>query len=78
MRDCVAGRKLLFKLKDLVPVNVPRMNEFCADAMYKAAIEDPVGRRYLPDPIGKNQRRPVGRKFLFNVSECYRLTVSQL
>ena len=31
MREILAGRKKLFKLKDMNPVNVPRISEFKAD-----------------------------------------------
>ena len=73
MREVLAGRKKLIKLKDLVPVNVPRLTEFQADRLYEHSIKDAKCKQYLPDPPTDSFRRPVGRKFLFNVKTtvCY-------
>ena len=67
MREVLAGRKKLIKLKDLIPINVPRLTEFQADGLYKQSMKDPNIKRHLPDPPTDSVRRPVGRKFLFNV-----------
>ena len=73
MREVLAGRKKLIKLKDLVPVNVPRLTELLTDRLYEHSIKDPKCKQYLPDPPTDSFRRPVGRKFLFNVKTivCY-------
>ena len=73
MREVLAGRKKLLTLKELVPVNVPRITEFQADRIYENAIRNSVSRDYLPDPPVDSTRRPCGRKFLFDVSDavCY-------
>ena len=68
MREVIAGRKFLIKLKDLVPVTVPHMNDFNADRLYKQAMEDEQAQRYLPDATN-DARRPCSRKFLFDVSQ---------
>ena len=68
MREVLSGRKRLIKLKDLVPVNVPRLTEFHANKLYEMAVKDPQVKPYLPDPPLDSMRRPIGRKFLFNVS----------
>ena len=67
MREVIAGRKFLIKLKDLVPVTVPRLNDFNADRLYKQAMEDEQARMYLPDTTN-DAHRPCSRKFLFDVS----------
>ena len=67
MRDVLAGRKKLIKLRDLAMVNVPRLNDFNTDNLFRHAMEDPIARVYLPDP-SKHGERTVSRKFLYNVS----------
>lgn len=67
IREVIAGRKELIKLRDICPVNVPRFHEFNADKLYNHAIAAKKLRKFLPDPVVPNQR-PVARKFLFNVS----------
>ena len=68
MREVLAGRKKLLKLKELVPVNVPRISEFQADHLYQSALKNTQCKPYLPEPAEGSVRRPVGRKFLFDVS----------
>ncbi len=65
LREVVAGRKKLIKLKNLCPVNVPRIKEFCCETLYKQAINDAEARQYLPDPTADG-KRTCSRKFLFN------------
>ena len=67
LRECLAGRKRLFKLKDLVPVTVPRLTEFQADRLYAECRKNENSKIYQPDPPTDSVRRPVGRRFLFNV-----------
>ena len=67
MREILAGRKKVFKLKDLHPVCVPRISEFKADLLYEHCMKDPKIKPYLPDPALDSTRRPCGRKFLFDV-----------
>ena len=68
MREVLAGRKKLIKLKDLQPVCVPRISEFSADRLYELCMKDLKIKLYLPDPALESTRRPCGRKFLFDVS----------
>ena len=71
LREVIAGRKQLIKLKDLIPCNVPRMTEFNADVLYRQALNDTVASMYLPDPTNKGARS-CSRKFLFNVRLFHR------
>ena len=68
MREILAGRKKLFKLKEILPVNVPRISEFKADVLYEYAMKDDICKLYLPDPPTDSTRRPCNRRFLYNVS----------
>jgi hypothetical protein len=70
LREVLSGRKKLFRLKDVSIAVVPRYEEFNCDLLYRQALEDENAKRYLPDPSG-NRRRPVNRKFLFNVRRAY-------
>ena len=65
LRDILAGRKRLLKLSDVATVNVPRLNEFAASKLYKAAIDDAEAKLYLPDP-GADGKRNISRAYLFN------------
>ena len=67
MRDCLAGRKKLIKLRDLAMVNVPRLADFNTDNLYRHAMDDPMARLHLPD-ASRSGERTVSRKFLYNVS----------
>lgn len=67
LREVLAGRKQLIKLKDLHPVHVPRMKEFDFGTLYEYAMRDEQIRRYLPEPTAKG-KSTCSRKFLFNVS----------
>ena len=67
LRDCLAGRKKLFKNREVNVANVPRLPEFRVDLMYKYAREDPTARQYLPEPKSDNSC-PVSKQFLFKVS----------
>jgi hypothetical protein len=67
LRDCLSGRKRLFKLKEITPINLPRLREFSADRLYDIAIEDQQLAQYLPAPTDKG-KRPVSRRFVFTVS----------
>ena len=71
MKEVLAGRKRLLKLKELIPVNVPRISEFHADRMYEHAIKNSLSKKYLPEPPVGSTRRPCGRKFLFDVSSVH-------
>ena len=67
LREVLAGRKLIFKLSELNCARVPRLTEFKTDILWNHAMNDFRARKYLPEP--SNQKvRPVGRKFLFDVS----------
>lgn len=72
LKEVLAGRKLLLKLVDIRPVMVPRLREFSADVLYKEVMLDETLQQYFPDPNEKN-RRPVSRRFLFNVSPLQQL-----
>ena len=67
LRDVLAGRKKLIKLRDLCMVNVPRLKDFKIDVLFDHAMRDPEARMYLPDP-SKFGEKTVSRKFLYNVS----------
>ena len=67
MRDVLAGRKKLIRLRDLAMVNVPRLKDFNTEFLFRHAMEDGMARDYLPDPT-RNGERTVSRKFLYNVS----------
>ena len=67
MKEVLSGRKKLIRLKDLIPVNVPRLTEFQADRLYEQSMKNMLIRQHLPEPPTDSVRRPVGRKFLFNV-----------
>ena len=67
MRDVLAGRKKLIKLRDLAMVNVPRLADFNTENLFRQAMEDPEARMFLPD-ASRNGERTVSRKFLYNVS----------
>ena len=66
MRDVLASRKKLIKLRDVSMVNVPRLSDFNTDRLWKQAMEDVDARIHLPDP-SKNGDRTVSRKFLYTV-----------
>ena len=78
MREILAGRKKVFKLKDLHPVCVPRISEFKADQLYEHCMKDPKIKPYLPDPALDSTRRLCGRKFLFDVGIYLFITNSYL
>ena len=40
LRDVLAGRKRLFKMSELNPVNVPRIQEFQCENLYRACLDD--------------------------------------
>jgi hypothetical protein len=66
IREILSGRKKLFKLREINPAVVPKFTEFNCDILYKQAMEDSTARLYLPDATSL-KRRPVNRKFLFNI-----------
>ena len=70
MRDALAGKKQLIKCHDVRNINLPRYKEFHCGILYKAAMDDPLLSRYLPDP-NDNSKNPVSRRFLLNVSDSY-------
>jgi hypothetical protein len=47
---------------------VPRYKEFNTDALYSKALDDTEVKQYLPDPVGEEKKRTVGRNYLFTVS----------
>ena len=49
LKEVLAGRKTLYKMKDISSVNVPRLREFSADKLYTVVMTDPNVARYLPD-----------------------------
>ena len=67
IREVLAGRKLLFKLSELNSAHVPRLAEFKTELLWNQAMNDSRARRYLPEPTS-DRVRPIGRKFLFDVS----------
>ena len=67
LREVLAGRKLVFKMRDLRPVHVPRMKEFEFKVLLEMAMNNAQMRRYLPEPTAKG-RATCSRRFLFNVS----------
>ena len=67
LRDALSGKKKVLTNRDLCPVNVPRYREFNATKLYYAAMADEELRQYLPEPHS-DSKKPVGRKFLYNVS----------
>ena len=68
LRQVLRREKRLLPMAEVRWVQVPKLGEFNCDDLYKRAITDELTRIYLPDPKGKNQRRPIGRTYLFNVS----------
>jgi hypothetical protein len=67
LKELLSGRKKVLQLKEISPVNVPRLREFSADKLYELAMKDEDLKLYLPDPSDK-KKRPISRRFLFNVS----------
>jgi hypothetical protein len=67
LREVFAERKKLIPLRNVVQVNVPKLEEFQTERLYKLALENPDARQYLPEPSA-NGKRNVSRKFLFSVS----------
>ena len=66
LKECLSGRKKLFRNKEITIVNCPRLREFSADRLYEVAIQDSELNKYLPDPTDKG-KRPVSRRFVFTV-----------
>jgi hypothetical protein len=65
MRDALSGSKKLLTNRQVCPVTVPRLKEFNATNLQKAAIADSQLKDYLPDVA---ETKVINRKFLFNVS----------
>jgi hypothetical protein len=69
LKAVLAGQKKLLQCNQAKQFQVPRFKEFQTDALYQKALTDTVVSQYLPDPIGEERRRTVGRNYLFTVSD---------
>jgi hypothetical protein len=65
LREALSGRKKVLTNRELCSVTVPRLKEFNAANLQKAAMTDAELKPYLPDT---KDSKVINRKFLFNVS----------
>ena len=49
LRECLAGRKMLLKCKDVVPVHVPRFKQFSVRRLLEWSLAEPQLHLYLPN-----------------------------
>jgi hypothetical protein len=68
LRDCLGGAKKLLTLSEAIPVVIPKLPEFNAEALFRQAADDETVSRYLPDPFRGPKQRSCSRRFLFTVS----------
>ena len=76
LRECLAGRKMMLKCQDVVPVHVPRFKQFSVKRLLEWALADPQLSQYLPrfDVSPDHPSFTMSKEFLFTVVATLRPT----
>ena len=48
LKEVLMGKKLLLKMNEVKPVNVPKYDELSLHHLLKNALEDPILKQYFP------------------------------